>query len=346
MKTNTPTSGRGWAALGLSFGLITAGGAAHAQSSIEMYGLIGVYAGSMQRSDAQVRTQIVGAGGMTTSYYGFRGKEDLGGGVKAIFQLENFFQPDNGGGGRSANDPQGFSRSAWVGLEGAFGRLSAGRHGSQFYLAMQSVNPFQASVVFAPVVLHSYIGSYGSTLSGDTAWNNVVQYSSPDMGGLGVTVQHGVGEVAGDSSVANDGIHVSYKQGKFNLAVAAQRVEVDKVAPSTGQTSYLVGGAYDFGPLKLFASAQSSQRSVTDIKSRTYQLGTSVPAGAMSKWLLSAARTTVRNPLRPEIERTTVTLGYDHALSKRTDVYAILLYDKLRDQPRGTTPAVGLRHLF
>lgn len=328
------------------FALLAAPHLARAQSNVEIYGLVGLYAGSMQRSDSPARTTQEGHGGLTTSYLGFRGKEDLGGGLKAIFQLENFFQPDTGASGRSAADPVGFSRSSWVGLEGDFGRVTMGRHTTQYYLAMQAVNPFQASTVFSPLVLHSYVATFGGTLSGDSVWDNTIQYSTPNIGGLTASVQHAFGEVAGSNSIDNNGLNVRYVNGPLSATFAAQRVKVAKVAPSTSQTAYLAGGTYDFGVVKVFASAQATDRNITDLKSKTYQLGASVPVTPSSNILMSWAQTKIEKPATSDIKRNTAAIGYDYFLSKRTDVYAIYLYDKLTAYSVGNSYALGIRHTF
>ena len=74
-------------ALSLSLGgvLLCAGGA-HAQSSVEVSGLVDVFAGSIKNSGDAGRKSVVDSGGLTTSWFGFKGTEDLGGGLKANFQ--------------------------------------------------------------------------------------------------------------------------------------------------------------------------------------------------------------------------------------------------------------------
>src|SRR6478672_5128909 len=85
--------------------LTSAGARADSGSQVQLYGIVGTYVGSVKRSDTPQATVLMGSGGLTTSFWGIRGKEDLGGGVSAIFELESFFQPQNGALGRSATDP-------------------------------------------------------------------------------------------------------------------------------------------------------------------------------------------------------------------------------------------------
>lgn len=317
-----------------------------AQDQVQIYGLIGTYAGSIKRSDSVARVVQIGSGGLTTSYLGFRGGEDLGGGMSAIFQLETFFQPDTGGAGRNASDPGGFSRSAWVGLRGAFGQLTVGRQTSPYYISMQMVNPFGASVVFSPLVVQSYVASFGNTIIGDTVWNNALQYVAPALGDLSVTAIYAPGEVAGRSGVSNYGLHLRYKHGPLAAVLSGQRFRSGALAPSTGQYAYLTGLSYDFGPVKLYGSAQATDNAVTAIKSRTWQAGASVPVTAAGAILFSWARTSVDNPKAVVPDRNTAGLGYDYALSKRTDVYASYLYDHVDGRAAGNSYALGIRHLF
>jgi predicted porin len=329
-------------------GLLLAGWGAGALAAdeVQVYGLIGSFAGSIKRSDSVARTTIVGSGGLTTSYLGFRGGEDLGDGLRAVFQLETFFQPDNGGAGRSAADPSGFSRNGWVGLQGAFGQLSMGRHTSPYYVSMQVVNPFGSSVAFSPLVVQSYVAAFSNTVIGDTVWNNAVQYATPTLGDVSVTAIYAPGEVAGDSSVRNYGLHLRYKHGPLAAILSGQRVRTAVVAPSTGQDAWLAGMSYDAGPVKLYGSAQATDNAVTSIKSRTYQAGASVPVTPTGSILFSWARTGVDNPKAVVPTHNTAGLGYDYYLSKRTDVYATYLYDRIDGRAAGNSYALGIRHLF
>lgn len=315
-------------------------------ADVQLYGLVGSYAGSIKRSDNIDRITQVGSGGLTTSWWGIRGSEDLGNGTKAVFQLEQFFQPDTGGAGRSTADPGGFSRSGWVGLAGAYGQLTFGRHTSPYYVSMQLVNPFGSSVVFSPLVVQSYVASFSNTVIGDTVWNNVIQYVAPEYHGLSTTIVYAPGEVAGRESVNNAGIHVRYRQGALTAVLSAQRVRTAAVAPSTGQQAYLAGLAYDAGWAKLYASAQATDNAGTDIRSRTWQLGSALPVTKTGSVLLSWARTTVDNPTVSVGGHDTAGLGYDYYLSRRTDIYATYLYDHIAGKVKGNSYAVGIRHTF
>ncbi|MRW93549.1 porin [Duganella sp. FT80W] len=101
--------------------------AAHAQSNVTIYGIIDAAVETYTNADAAgnsvTRMPTLG-GGMFPSRLGFRGSEDLGDGLKAIFQLENGFAPDTG----AQNQNRLFGRQAWVGLQGKWGQLTLGRN--------------------------------------------------------------------------------------------------------------------------------------------------------------------------------------------------------------------------
>jgi predicted porin len=150
-------------------------GTAHAQSSVAVYGIID--AGAEYLSNANAAGQSLArmpslAGGMFPSRLGFRGTEDLGGGLNAVFTLENGFQPDTGAfnqGGRI------FGRQAWVGLSGGWGALTAGRTYNMIYLSTFDTDVFGPSTYglgaldpFIPNGRHDNSLSYKGTFSGLT----------------------------------------------------------------------------------------------------------------------------------------------------------------------------------
>ena len=316
---------------------------APAQPALQLYGVVGLYVGKMERSGGPGSVTQMGHGGLTTSYFGFRGTEDLGGGMKAVFALESFFRPDTGSMGRTAVDGF-FSRNAYVGVQGDFGRLTAGRQTNPTYSNMAAVSAFGGSTVFSPLVLQSFIGTYGGAILGDTGWSDTIQYTSPRWGGLSVTGIYGFGEVAGDSGQSNLGLHLRYGNGPLTAVLSAQRVRVPMVAPMTEQKAYLAGAAYDFKLAKLYGSIGRTESEGASNETRTASLGVRVPAGPSGAVLAEWARTKREAAL--DTTRSTASIGYDHALSKRTDVYVVYSRDKLTSFDNANSFAVGVRHTF
>lgn len=319
--------------------------AAQEANNVQLYGLVGAYVAKSERSGGPQAVTQLGHGGLTTSYWGIRGAEDLGSGYKAIFGLESFFQTDTGGLGRNATDPL-FSRNAFVGVQGGFGKLTFGRQTNPTYINMGNLSPFGGSVVFSPLVLQSFIGSYNGALIGDTVWNNTIQYATPRVGGLAGNVICGLGEVAGSTGTANLGLHANYVNGNFGAVFSAQRFRTPVTAPTTQQDGYLLGATYDFKVVKVFGSVLRTEASGITNDTKTYDVGMKIPVTQSGAVLAEWAQTKRSRTGVPENKRDTASVGYDYFLSKRTDIYAVYSYDRQTRFDSAGTIGIGVRHTF
>ena len=163
-------------------------GTVHAQSNVSVYGLLDLNVGASTHAASDGGTvERVGSGGMNTSRLGFKGSEDLGDGLKAVFQLEAAVLGDTGG-----TDAALFKRQANVGLEGRYGRIVFGRSFTTVYDFMIRYDPMG----FAP--FYSWGTSGGATGANKygmtTGFDNMVKYAGK-AGGLtgcfGLTLGHG-----------------------------------------------------------------------------------------------------------------------------------------------------------
>jgi len=319
-----------------------AGGAlgVHAQSSTQIYGLMDVFVGSLENSGAS-RLSKVDSGGMTTSYIGFKGSEDLGAGLSAQFAIESFLRPDTGEAGRFGGDAF-WARSAFVGLAGDFGTVRFGRNTNPTFVTTLVFNPFGDSFGFSPTIRNHFGGGTGK-VAGDTGWSNSVTYLSPKLGGLSASLLYSMKEAA---QGANFGGSLTYFAGPLGLAVAAQQVKVPFADGK--ETTYQFNGSYDFGVVKAFGQYTQVKEKGTGSavpKDKLYQLGATVPLGAgsvLASWGHAKSDATAGD----DIKRDTVSLGYDHFLSKRTDLYAVYMYDKIKREDAGNSFAVGIRHRY
>ncbi|KIF83612.1 porin [Noviherbaspirillum autotrophicum] len=333
---------------------------AMAQTSVTVSGLVDAFAGSMRYAGDAGRTAGVNSGGLTTSWFGFKGTEDLGGGLKANFQLTSFFQADNGVQGRFPNDTL-FSRDANVGLAGNFGEVSLGRGLAPNFLPMILFNPFGDSFNFSPLVLQhqvpllnpNFSTRFASSVAGDTGWSNQIKYTTPSFGGLTANLHYQFGEAAGNNGKNNVGANVLYFNGPLSLTAFYHKVKVNNpldtptlqaAAGYAEQKAWFIGGGYDFGVAKLYATYDKTTHDVA-LEDKTASLGLSVPFGA-GKILAGYAQTKRSAGAAPEVKRQTTTVGYDYALSKRTDVYAMLMNDKLTGFDAGNSFGLGIRHGF
>lgn len=334
---------------------------AMAQTNIEVVGLVDVFTGSMRSAGDSNSRAVVDSGGLTTSWFGFKGTEDLGGGLKANFNLTSFFRADNGAYGRFTGDTL-FSRDANVGLSGSFGAISLGRDLSPSFLPLILFNPFGDSFAFSPLILHAAVplfnaSGFASSFAGDVGgWSNEIKYTTPDFGGLKANLHYQFGETAGNNSRNNVGANVLYFAGPLSLTAFYHSVKVNNpvesgIAPvmsagglqATKQNTWFVGGGYDFGVAKLYATYDKTSHDV-DINDKTVSAGASVPFGGGK--VLAGYAQTKRSAAGTDITRNTVTVGYDYNFSKRTDVYAMLMNDRITGFDSGNSFGVGMRHSF
>lgn len=322
----------------------------YAQSSVQLTGLADVYAGSMKMAGDAGRRSVVNSGGMTTSWFGFKGTEDLGGGLKASFQLTSFIQVDDGTQGRFGGDTF-FSRDANVSLSGGFGSVLLGRWMAPNFLPSVIGNPLGDSFTFSPLILHMDVplfnaSGWQATVPSDTGWSNQIVYSTPDIGGFKANLQYQFGEQPGDNGKKNVGANFFYFGGPLTLTGFYERAQISNPGQGTylGTTKkdWMLAAAYDFQVVKPYLSYGQAKADNHPDRAKTLQVGVSAPLGGgsvLASWVKTDL--SVSN-----LDRKTFTLGYDYFLSKRTDVYAMFMNDRITHQTKGNSFGVGIRHRF
>jgi general bacterial porin, GBP family len=331
---------RGCVAVGLSAAAL---GGAHAQSSVTVYGIIDAAVGRSSNGDGVSRYELVSGQG-SASRLGFRGAEDLGGGLRAIFALEGGINVDSGTGGATGGG-FAFTRQAWVGLAGAFGQLTLGRQFRPEARVVFAMDPFDAGSVASPP------NTYSNTVF---RADNAIVYETPRMAGVLARVMYAPGENAGGVAGAlNDiGFSVQYNGGPAYLGYG---YDGRRNATATDRRVWhSFGGSYDFGLAKLYGALRSRKEAAAGLDERSYWLGLGVPVGAL---LLQATVGRVDDRSAADKDARGVSVGAEYALSKRSDLYG--RYGRVSNKNgagfnldnglNGSTPssvAVGLRHRF
>lgn len=325
---------------------VAATAGAHAQN-VTITGLLDMSAGQFQNAGAAKVTRAE-SGGMSTSFIGFRGTEDLGGGLKAKFALDHFLRVDTGSAGRF-NGEAFWARDAYVGLSGAFGTTVLGRNTTPLFVSTLLFNAFGDSFGFSPSIRQIFTPAAGMpAFLGDSAWSNSVAYASTDYDGLSWNLAANLGEGAAGAQGRNYGANLLYSSGPFAAAAAWQRVRNGASgAPAgfSGQTAWQLDTSYQLQAAKLYAqySKVRTSATVTD-KTHIWNFGASVPAGpgrVLAQYGFARARVS-----GVDTENKTLTLGYDLALSKLSDVYAVYMNDKVSGLSAGNSFAGGLRVRF
>ena len=317
--------------------------AARAQSSVQLYGIVDAVVGSFKASGGPAAAVGLLNGGQTTSFYGMRGTEDLGGGFKADFAIEGYFLVNNGQAGRFAGDTT-YSRNAYVDLSSPYGTLRFGRLVTPLFYITAKTNPMSVSFRFSPLMTQTWIAAYGRNVLGDTGWDSSVLYESPSIHGFKFSVL----ETAPGTGAHNQSVTLVYDQGPLYLAGAVQRVKYGLGITSAinRQDTYFVGGTYDLRYVRLYASYTHNAESNDGAIDNTYQGGVTVPFGSLAlEMAYSRTNTPVGGGTRGYY-RNTAGMTFDYALSKQTDVYASYLFDKLSTEGTANSFGIGMRQRF
>lgn len=335
----------------IALGALTSG-AAHAQSSVQLYGVIDAWAGA-QKALGGKTAATEGSGGMTTPYWGMRGTEDLGGGNSAIFELEDYFKSNTGAYGRYAGDSF-FSRNAWVGLQGPWGRAIAGQAAPPLYFESIQYNPFGNSFVFSPINIQTYSGKNGQQGVADGGeWSNSVSYRTPGVSGITGDAMYAFGNDAGHPGENKWSGQLSYERGPFSATAVYQQIKYNQtvgdlasIIPGlTTQSAAAAAIKYNFNIFTVYAQylhvSDAIQTGNVDVN--TGQLGVTIPVGVGKIMASDAFSDSSGNG---SMTRNTWAIGYDYPLSRRTDVYAAFLSDRATKYTSGETFGGGIRTTF
>lgn len=335
---------------------------AYAQSAVTLYGLLdtGVDYASDAAPNGRSMTRV-SSGGMNTSRWGIKGVEDLGGDLKAVYQLEGGILMDTGG-----IDGQLFRRQANVGLEGKFGRLVLGRSFTSVYDTVIRFDPmgFAPFYSWATTGNATGPGKYGMT----TGFDNLIKYSG-STGDVRYGLSYGLGEQTASSADSRKlAAAVSYESDGLGLMATWERENGNAVALTGRRDEARVihlGAYYTAGDVKFWVAGRNYQlepgaAATADVKGDTYWTGVAykpVPnvtlTGAV--YYMNVKNTAANADADPLM----FVARYRYALSKRTDLYATVAYAKSkhdqlvglsRDDPgfgdtqRGAI--VGIQHRF
>lgn len=322
----------------------------HAQSSVTVYGIMDAavrHASNAGAGGASVNSLADGA--YTGSRLGFRGSEDLGDGLKAIFNLEMGIDPSTGTmqqttatpnyGQAAAVNGRGFGRLAAVGLSGNFGQLSLGR---QYTLAHDMSGRFQPQANPNQDQLSVFSGHHVARQ------DNMLKYTGkfgPVGVGLSWTADEGNGKAWGAAA--------SYTAGPVDLV--AYRSEMKSFNGAETRNITGLGGSFAITPAaRAFLGGMLRDHDVSIQKNKVLTAGLNVNLSELL--ILTASYTRDKQSGTGIGSRKVAFVGIDYLLSKRTDVYAEVDNNKITGAfplpgfmgVRGsqTGLSVGLRHRF
>jgi len=270
----------------IALAVLAASGAAMAQSSVTLYGVADV----VIHKDKGVDTKMT-SGGVSTSRIGFKGTEDLGGGLKANFKFEQGLDLTNGG-----LKGNGFDREAWLGLSGAFGEVQMGHTYSALDNVAAAADPaFDSNVIDPTNILASRGYKYSPT-------SNIL-YVSPSFGGFQGYVSYSL-----PSSTKVMSLGATYANGPVAVAFGYQ-----DDSDIGGDKYTTINGSYDFGMAKLLAGWGKTKNA----DDKDYFIGVDVPVA--SNVVVSAGYAVSKPAAGDSAKSFGVAAAY--LLSKRTTAY-------------------------
>jgi predicted porin len=326
-------------------------GVASAQSSVTLFGIVDVNARNVKNGTASIKS--LSPDGNTTSRLGFRGIEDLGGGLRAGFWLEGALQPDVGNAGG-----QTWQRRSTVSLLGGFGELRLGRDYTPTFWNHTVFDPFGTNGVGSQTNLQLQLGQtsmFGAGATTLTRANNTIGYFLPALGGVYGQAMVAAGEgINGNKYI---GGRIGYAGGPVNVAVAYGKTEI---TGNNDQTGINLGASFNLGFMTILGQLHKYE---VDLPANTDQtnmmLGVTVPLGAgtlKASYGIAKGDGTSRDASQ-------IAVGYVYDLSKRTALYAhgsriankagarfavagSPAFGGTDNKPRSTGYEFGVRHSF
>lgn len=278
--------------------------------------LFGVVDTNVQRYSASGAASVtkVGSDGLTSTRWGLRGTESLGGGLTASFWLEGSFASDTGAIANTNTNNQStgsaagvFGRRSTVSLAGGFGEVRVGR---DLTPAFNNLSEFS---VFGTNGTGNAGGLFYPIFSSQThvRTSNGVSYLTPAMGGFYAHINYALGENAGNSDGRYVGGRVGYRAGPLSVGLGTASVKY--VAGDQTQTT--AGASYNFGMAKLTALYARNKKAA--VENSAVHVGVTVPLGSTD---LRLGYTDAR--VKGGDGASQIMLGVIHNLSKRTAIYA------------------------
>lgn len=324
---------------------------AFAQSTVTLYGVADQGYNTDKKTVGTATSKTTGLKSiLSNSRLGFKGTEDLNGGLKANFVMEYGVETDEATTSMA-------NRQSFVGLTGGFGSVNLGRQYTQIH-GVQSAFDANGNAAAA-----GWLGNGTST----TRQSNAIVYTTPTFSGFSAAAELGHAEVPQTSAATGNAgnttaLGLTYANGPLTVKAATESIKLTALTYTAPGAAALtlsnalanrkansIGASYDLGVAKLmFVSTSAKAGSTADAgKVTTNNFGVSVPMGAVT---LNATASTGKytDSGAASVKTSGYQVGANYALSKRTTAYALLGQgkDKAATAAKHETVAVGIRHTF
>ncbi len=305
-----------------------------AQSSVTLYGVVDVAVNAVNGGLSNSR--YMSSGGNSTSRWGIRGREDLGSGLYAGFDLEAQVDADSGAGGATNTNNQStgvtpagastFNRYSVLKFGGAFGELRLGRDYTAHYRNRADVDPFGNQGIASS---QAQTGSLGGITN--TRASNMINYvTPPSLGGFYAVMNYYLGENQSGTPTSKDGsgtsFRIGYLSGPWLAALSQGKTNYASTATNGDITSTNAALAYNFGPARLMGGIYRDRvERASPQTGKGFIVAVTVPVGANE---LKAAYSSYGTDAARDPTADKLVVGYVHNLSKRTAVFTNAVYVK------------------
>jgi predicted porin len=363
--------GKGALLLGTLFGTVCS--SVHAQDRVTLYGVIDQGIHFQNNAGPGKKVSFDSLAGIVGSRWGVTGEENLGGGIKAIFTLESGISLGNGQFGQGGTE---FGRQAFVGFSSKdYGQVTLGR---QYDMIWYFPEPLTANALVgaSPTAHPGDFDNAGNTIR----FNNALRYMSPDIRGITFGAEYSFGGVAGDfTSTSGYSVGAQYTNGPFKIAGAFDYFKNPTSAPGTGfftafangasplafslnrayrvaqaYQSGVIGANYAIGNFTIAASYSNVQyanlgagfNNGTAVFNNydigvNYRFTPSLFAGIMYDYMSARAVTTSAGSIVGNQHYNQVGFLVDYFLSKRTDIYGGMGFQRASGTSSLGLPAVA-----
>jgi predicted porin len=306
---------------------------AQAQSTVTLYGFMDI--GFQQSTGSPFQIVRNNANGV-----GFKGSEDLGGGLSAMFDISQRFLPDTGANEGTVEKPRAlYQGRTIVGLKGNFGSIKIGRSVAALQATIGDFEPFENYLGVANIGDAQYPNGYvsGTAPGNGGRFSNGVFYDSPAIGGF--TFGASLGTKENDNAGAAPltahpySLSLSYANGALAANVGTERNTI-------GDKWSAMGLSYKLGDVNLMASVAKVAGN-SGVDARGWTLGSKIDVGA-GTFKIGYSRETIDNAPTNKV----FAVGYQHTVTKRTYFYADVARKKTDGKERINGIDAGIHHTF
>ncbi len=301
-----------------------------AQTNVTLYGAVDAGINSVKVGSKSALK--ISEGGIIASQIGFRGSEDLGGGLKALFQLEGGISIDTGDGNIpsvAGSTGFAFTRQAYMGLDSNWGAITMGRQYTPTFVALATWDQFVSNGIVGSTNLWFFANDQPGHLAMQVRQNNSLMYKSPATFPFRFQAMYGAGEAETPSTQSGRLVDLlgAYVNGPIRVSLSRQERKTGSAAAPVASPAtsiiQLLAADYSSGAWRFGVNLGNSKSDIGGVPSAKF-------VGLMTQYQTASGWTFLANIQKRDVastsnDQTAYTIGVNYDLSKRTALYGRML---------------------